>query len=192
MTELVLGLAVFLGVHGFTTLRGPRTALIGRFGEVPYKIVYSLAALLGFYLIVAGFGAYRARGMVPVWDPPAFLRHIALLLMWPSLVLLVAAYARPAGIIKTRAKHPMLLAVKIWATAHLLANGDLGTMVLSVALLAWAVYARITLKRRPGVVLAEAQGWTMGDWIALGLGTAAWAAFIGGLHRALIGVGVLG
>ena len=129
MTMLIAGLVVFLGIHTFTTLREPRAALIGRIGEGPYKGLFSLAAAVGLVLIAWGFGRYRANGYVPVWDPPFALRHLALTLMWFSFVALAAAYA-PAGKIKGMLRHPMLVAVKIWALAHLLANGDLGSLLL--------------------------------------------------------------
>jgi uncharacterized membrane protein len=191
MLLMILGLAVFLAAHTFTTFRAERAAVIGRIGETPYKIVFSLVSLAGIVLIVQGFGAYRAAGYIPIWDPPVALRHSALLLMLPSFILLAAAYA-PAGLIKGAAKHPMLAGVKIWAFAHLLANGDLGSVVLFGSFLAWAVYDRIAVKRRADAVVPKPSGWTRGDWIACAVGAIAWAAFVGGLHRLLIGVGVLG
>ncbi len=190
MTKLILGLVLFLGMHGFTTLRGPRARLAAVLGEVGYKIAYSVVSLLGFYLLVSGFGAYRAGGMIPLWDPPLGLRHGVSLLMLPAMVLLVATYA-PAGFIKTRAKHPMLAAVKLWALSHLLANGDLGSIVLFGAFLAWAVYARISLKRRDGAPVIVPAGWGLGDAIALVVGTGLWAGFLFGLHGWLIGVALI-
>ena len=191
MLLMILGLAVFLAAHTFATFRAERTAVIGRVGEIPYKVVFSLVSLGGIVRIVQGFGAYRASGYIPLWDPPVALRHTALLLMLPSFILLAATYT-PSGLIKGAAKHPMLAGVKIWAFAHLLANGDLGSVVLFGSFLAWAVYDRIALKRREGVVTPPRSGWTRGDWIACAVGAIAWAAFIGGLHRLLIGVGVIG
>lgn len=191
MLLLILGLAVFVTAHTFTTFRAERAAVIGRVGEIPYKIAFSLVSLAGIVLIVHGFGAYRASGYIPLWDPPVALRHVALLLMLPSLILLAAAYA-PSGLIKGAAKHPMLAGVKIWAFAHLLANGDLGSVVLFGTFLAWAVYDRIAIKRRADAVVPEPSGWTRGDGIAVAVGIAAWALFVGGLHRLLFGVGVVG
>ena len=191
MLLMVLGLAVLLAAHSFTTFRAERASVIGRVGEISYKIGFSLVSLVGIVLIVQGFGAYRASGYIPLWDPPVALRHVALLLMLPSFILLAAAYA-PSGLIKGAAKHPMLAGVKIWAFAHLLANGDLGSVVLFGSFLAWAVYDRIAVKRRADAVLPKPSGWTHGDWIACAVGAVAWAAFVGGLHRLLIGVGVIG
>ena len=121
------------------------TALIGRLGEGGYKGLYAVVSIVGFVLIAYGFATYRAGGYIQVWDPPTGLRHVALLLMWPAFIALVAAYS--PGAIKRRLKHPMLVAVKIWALAHLLANGDLGSIILFGAFLAWAVYDRIAVKK---------------------------------------------
>ena len=191
MTILILGLAIFVLAHGFTTAREARAAIIGRIGEGPYKGLYSLVSLLGVALIAYGFGAYRAAGYIDVWTPPTGLRHVTLLLMWFAMVALVAAYV-PGGVIRSRLKHPMLVAVKIWALGHLLANGDLGSMILFGTLLAWAVFDRIAVKRRPNAtpVLTET-GFGRGDIIALVGGTVLYVAMIK-LHPILIGVSVMG
>lgn len=195
MLLLVLGLLVFLGTHAFTMARGPRAALIGRVGEGAYKGIYSLASLAGIVMVSAGYGAYRAAGYVPVWDPPVFTRHLALLLVWIAFVAFAAAYL--PGRIKAALKHPMLVGVKAWALAHLLANGDLGSILLFGSFLAWAVAARISAKRRPanaaaahGGPVAAPAGWR-NDAIALAVGTAAYLAFALWLHPWLIGVAVL-
>ncbi len=185
MIILIAGLVIFLGVHTFTTLREPRAALIGRIGEGAYKGLYSLVSAAGLVLIVWGFGRYRGDGYIPVWDPPFGLRHLTLLLMWFSFVALVAANA-PAGWIKGVLRHPMLVGVKIWALAHLLANGDLGSLILFGSLLAWAVYDRIAVKRR-GDAGAPRSGFTSGDAIAIVGGTLAYGAMFW-LHPWLIGV----
>lgn len=188
MAMLIAGLVLFLGIHTLTTLREPRAALIGRIGEGPYKGLFSLVAAAGLILIVWGFGRYRADGYIPVWDPPLSLRHMTLTLMWFSFVALAAASA-PAGKIKGMLRHPMLVGVKIWALAHLLANGDLGSLILFGSLLAWAVYDRIAVKRRgdPG---APRSGFTAGDAIALVVGTIAYGAMFW-LHPWLIGVPIM-
>jgi uncharacterized membrane protein len=185
MTMLIAGLALFLGIHTFTTLRERRAVLVGRIGEGPYKGLYSLLSAGGLVLIVWGFGRYRAAGYVPVWDPPASFHPVALVLMWFSFVALVAAYA-PAGKIKGMLRHPMLVGVKAWALAHLLVNGDLGSLILFGAFLAWAVYDRIAVKRRgdPG---APHSSVTAGDAIAVVVGSAAYVAMFW-LHPWLIGV----
>jgi uncharacterized membrane protein len=143
---LVFGLILFLGPHVFVTMRDQRGDLIKRFGEWPYKGVFALVTLFGLYLAGEGFGMYRAAGPIVIWSPPNLMRYITQFLMWPACIMVVAAYV--PGDIKRVLKHPMLVGVKTWAVAHLLANGDLGGIVLFGSVLAWAVYDRITLKRR--------------------------------------------
>lgn len=193
MFLLVLGLAVFLGTHLFTAAREPRAALVGRIGEGPYKGLYSLVSLVGIALIAFGFGRYRAEGWIDVWYPPIWTRHLALLLVWAAFVCLAAAYL--PGRIKRTLKHPMLAGVKIWALAHLLANGDLGSMLLFGSILAWAVIARISLKRRRDEVRDHAgpavePAGLRNDLAAVAVGTVAWLAFARWLHPILIGVPV--
>ena len=142
----ILGLIVFLGAHVFVSMRGEREALIKRLGRGPYLGLFSLVSIVGLVLIGYGFARYRAEGLIPLWYPPAWTRHIVVALMWPASIAVVAAYI--PGDIKRVLKHPMLVGVKIWAFAHLCANGDLGGIILFGSVLAWAVYDRITLKRR--------------------------------------------
>jgi uncharacterized membrane protein len=188
MIFLVAGLIVFLGAHTFTTLRAQRAAVIGRLGEGPYKGLYSLASAVGLVLIVWGFGQYRSSGWIQVWSPPIGMRHVAMPLMWFAFVALAATYS-PLGKIKATLRHPMLVAVKTWALAHLLANGDLGGMLLFGSLLAWAVYDRIAVKRR-GDTGAPPSGFTSGDMIAIAVGTVAFIAMLW-LHPMLIGVAII-
>ncbi|KIU30663.1 NnrU family protein [Methylobacterium radiotolerans] len=197
MVLLILGLVLFLGTHAFSMARTRRAAIVGRIGEGRYKLGYTALSLLGLVLIGIGFHDYRLAGYIPVWDPPVWTRHLALTLVWLAFVCLAAAYL--PGHIRANAKHPMLLAVKIWATAHLLANGDLGSMLLFGGFLAWAVTARISAKRRglvPGAVAAQhggpaaaPLGWR-NDVLALVIGTAAWFVFARYLHYPVIGVPV--
>jgi uncharacterized membrane protein len=188
MTLLIVGLVLFLGIHTLTTLRDPRKALIRRFGESGYKGLYSLIAAIGLALIVWGFGQYRAHGWVQIWSPPVGLRHVAIALMWFAFVALAATYS-PAGKIKALLRHPMLVAVKTWALAHLLANGDLGALILFGTFLAWAVYDRIAVERR-GDAGAPSSPATMGDGIAVAIGTAAFVAMFW-LHPLVIGVPIV-
>jgi uncharacterized membrane protein len=186
---LILGLFIFLGVHAFTTLRGPRARIIARIGEGPYKGLYSAKAILGFALIAWGFHIYRQTGWVQLWTPPAWGRHVTITLMWFAFVSFAASGKSP-GRIRGWVRHPMITAVKIWALAHLLANGDLGGLILFGAVLAWAVYDRITLKARGDLGAPRVPHFTRADAIALAAGTAAWAAMIF-LHPYLIGVPVI-
>lgn len=143
---LILGLAVFFAPHVFTAFRDARQGLIARMGENAYKTIYSLISLIGLVLIGYGYARYRATGWIDVWYPPAWTRHVTVALVWPSIIMFVAAYSQ--GRIKTALKHPMLVGVKLWALAHLITNGDLGSIVLFGSFLAYAVFDRITLKRR--------------------------------------------
>ena len=185
MLALIAGLVVFLGIHTLSTFPEPRAALIGRLGDGPYKGLYSLASAIGLVLIVWGFGRYRSGGYVAVWDPPGWLHPVALVLMWLSFVALAAAYS-PAGRRKGMLRHPMLAGVKAWALAHLLVNGDLGSILLFGGLLAWAVYDRISVKRR-GQTGAPTSDFRAGDAIAVIAGSVAYAAMFW-LHPLLIGV----
>ena len=187
MKVLLVGLVVFLGVHTLTTLRAPRAALIGRLGEGPYKGLYSLLSAIGLVLIVWGFGRYRSGGYIQIWDPPGWLHPVALVLMWLSFVALAAGYS-PAGKMKGVRRDPMLTGDKAWALAHLLVNGDLGSILLFGSLLAWAVYDRISVKRR-GQTGAPPSGVTAGDAVAVVAGSVAYAALFW-LHPLLIGVPV--
>lgn len=187
MTTLILGLVLFLGIHTFPTRRPWREAAIDSMGEGTYKIVFSLLSAAGLALVVWGFAQYRNAGYVTVWDPPAALRPVTLALNWFAFVALVATYA-PIGKIKSTLRHPMLVSVKSWAFAHLLANGDLGSILLFGSFLAWAVYDRRSVKGR-GRGLPHS-GVTVGDAIALIVGSAAFAAMFW-LHPIAFGVPIL-
>jgi uncharacterized membrane protein len=168
-----------------------RARVIASTGEGGYKIGYSLVSAVGLALIVWGFARYRATGWVDVWYPPVALKHIAVALMLPAVILVVASYIR--GRIYTTLKHPMLAGVKLWAAAHLLANGDLGSIVLFGSLLGWAVFDRISLKRRadaggPPIPV----GGLTNDLIAVGVGIVAYLALAFAFHPVVIGVPVFG
>jgi uncharacterized membrane protein len=151
----------------------------------------SLVSLIGIILIGYGFARYRAGGMINVWAPPAFMRHITDLLVWPAIVFVTAAYIR--GDIARVLKHPMLVGVKLWALAHLLSNGDLGSIILFGGILAWAVFDRITLKRRsdPGGLPIPYGGRT-NDIIAVVVGTLLYLALGFWFHPYVIGVPAFG
>jgi len=187
MLLLVLGLLVFFAPHVFTTMRDSRAALIARIGEGPYKGLYSLVSAAGLALIV--FGWSRAP-FVPVWQPPVGMRHLAMALMLPALVMVVAAYV--PGRIKTALKHPMLAGIKLWATAHLLANGDLAGMLLFGSFLAFGVYDRIAVKRRAQHGDSGGSGPPIpnrglrNDVVAIVIGVVVYLAILFWLHEAVI------
>jgi uncharacterized membrane protein len=188
---MILGLVLFVGVHTFTTRREARARLIASWGEGGYKIGYALASLAGLAMIVWGFAHYRATGMVEVWSPPRALKHLNAALMLPAVILVVAAYIR--GHIYTAVKHPMLSGLKLWAFGHLLANGDLGGIILFGAFLGWAVFDRISLKRRtdPGGPPIPVGGW-LNDVIAVAVGIVAYLALAFAFHPVVIGIPVFG
>lgn len=188
---LIAGLALFLGTHLVTTQRGFRARLIGAMGEGGYKAAYVIASLAGIALIAYGYGLYRATSWIDVWYPPVWLRHLALVLMWPAIVMIAASYLR--GRIYTTLRHPMLAGIKLWAVAHLLANGDLGSIILFGSVLAWAVFDRISLKSRddPGAPQIPVGG-ARNDALAIGAGTVAYLALALVFHPVAIGVPVVG
>ncbi|CAH2602215.1 NnrU family protein [Rhodovastum atsumiense] len=189
MLVLIAGIVIFLGAHSFTTLRPARAAVIGGIGELPYRGLHSLVSLLGFGLIIWGFSLYR-EAMIPVWTPPVWTRHLALVLMWFAFVALACANPAP-GRIRGWLRHPMLAGVMFWAFAHLLANGDAGGMLLFGAFLAWAIYDRIAVARRGDAGAPRLASFTRADAAALGGGSIAYGAMLL-LHPVLIGVPVIG
>ena len=193
MLTLSIGLLLFLGVHSLQALAPQwRDAQRARWGEWPYRGLYSLLSLAGLALIVLGYAQARAEPVV-LWTPPKGLAHASVLLMWLSSVLLVAAYA-PANHLRSRLRHPMTLSVKVWALAHLLANGHLADVLLFGGFLIWSVAVFRSARRRPATRAAAARAPSAsGTVLALLIGTGLWALFLwGGLHARWIGVSPLG
>ena len=188
MTYLILGLIVFLGLHSVRIVAdGWRTAQVKRLGENTWKAIYSLLSIAGFGLIVWGFGLARQEPLV-LWVAPVAMRHVAALLTLVSFVLLVAAYV-PRNAIKSRLHHPMLLAVKVWAFAHLLCNGTLAELLLFGAFLAWAVPCYIAAKKRDRAAGRQYPAGTAAGTAATEVaGLAAWVGFAFWGHAILIGV----
>lgn len=188
MLLLMIGLVLFLAIHLVPTSPSLRDGLIERFGAGAYKVAFSVVSLIGFALIVAGYHKLQMMpGKNPVlFDPPSWTRHIAFLLMVPAMILIVASVI-PSRI-RTAAKHPMLAAIKFWALAHLLVNGDLGSLILFGSFLAFAVYDRISVKRRPGVAVPPAPTSPLNDVAVVVVGLALYAFLMFGGHGALIGV----
>jgi uncharacterized membrane protein len=190
MTTLILGLVLFLGVHSVSIVAPNwRNAMAARLGDWGWKAVYAVIAIAGFVLIIQGYAAARLSPVV-VWVPPAAMRHVAATLMLPVFVLLLATYL--PGRIKAAAKHPMLLATKFWAFAHLLSNGMLADIVLFGSFLAWAVADRISLKRRPARPLPGAPASKLNDVIAVVGGLVLYGVFAMVLHARWIGVAPFG
>jgi uncharacterized membrane protein len=188
---MIVGLVLFLGIHTFTTLRDQRAAAVARLGRGAYMLLYTLISVTGIVFIAWGFSVYRATGWIDVWYPPTAFRHLALALMLPAVIFVVTSYIR--GRIYTALKHPMLVGVKLWAAAHLLANGDLGSIILFGSVLAWAVYDRISLKRREDAGAPPIPVGGIGnDIIAVAVGVVAYLALAFAFHPLVIGVPVVG
>ena len=188
MTILLLGLVIFLGTHSARIFAEPqRNAFIARRGENAWKGLYTLASLAGFALIVWGYGVARQQPTV-LWATPVWTRHLAALLTLVSFVLVTAAYV-PGNGIKARLHHPMVLGVKVWAFAHLLANNTIADLLLFGGFLAWAVASFIAARRRDraaGTVYpAGGAGKTAATIV---VGVALWSVFAFWAHGALIGV----
>src|ERR1700675_4503652 len=191
LAVMILGLVLFLGLHTFTTQRELRARLIASTGEGVYKAGYALVSLAGLVLIVRGFAHYRSEGLIELWTPPRALKHLTIALMLPAVILVVAAYIR--GRIYTAVKHPMLSGVKLWAAAHLLANGDLGGIILFGSFLGWAVFDRISLKHRADAGAPPIPvGGVGNDLIAVAVGLVAYLALGFAFHPVMIGVPVFG
>lgn len=184
MLILILGLVIFLGVHSVRIVapawRDGRLAAMGQ----GWRGLFSLASLAGFLLVVWGYGpAWQAAPVL--YEPPVWLKHVAALLMLFAAIS-IAVYAVPAGRLKPILRHPMLVSVKLWAVAHLLANGDLASILLFGSFLAWAVADRISVKRRGAP--DPAPGPVANDAIAVAVGVAIYLLFVWKLHAWLFGV----
>lgn len=192
MTALIAGLLLFLGIHSLNMLAPAlRTSMVDRLGLLGWKGVFAVISLIGFALLVWGYAEARSEP-VWLWQSPVWTRHLAALLMLPAMILLVATYV-PGTRIKARIGHPMLLATKIWALAHLAANGALADLILFGAFLIWAVAGFIVFRRRDR---ANGQQYPVAgiarDLTAVAGGVILWGLFAFHLHRLLIGVGPFG
>lgn len=188
MTYLLIGLILFLGVHSTRIVaEGWRTQMIGRLGANGWKGLYTLVSIVGFALVVWGYGQARLDPLV-LWVPPVWTRHLASLLTLLAFVLLAAAYV-PGNGIKARLHHPMVLGVKVWALAHLLANGTLADVLLFGGFLLWAVLSfRAARGRDRAAGTAYPAGRLSMTAVTVAAGLAAWAGFAFWAHQAWIGV----
>lgn len=153
-----------------------------------WRVLYSIVSIVGFVLLIRGYGLARQQPLI-LYQPQPWMRHFAALLMLPVFPLLFAAYM--PGRIRTAMKHPMLVAVKLWAVAHLLANGALADVVLFGAFLAWAVADRVSFKHRTQRPIPSAPSSRWNDLLAIVLGLAVYVLFVGYLHAKWIGVPVM-
>lgn len=185
---LIIGLLLFLGPHSLRVFAdGWRGRTIARVGGLAWKAGFAMVSLLGFYLIVRGYGAARLVP-VPLWSPPVWIRHLVALFTLPAFVLAVAAYV-PRNHLKRIVGHPLLAGTKAWALAHLLANGTLAALLLFGSFLIWALLTfNASWRRDRAAGVAYPAGTLAGSSATLLLGMALWAVFSFKLHGLLIGV----
>ena len=186
MTVFLIGLFIFLGVHSVSIVGDSwRNQMVRKIGEAAWKVLYSTVSVIGFFLIVWGYGPARSESF-DLYTPQLWLQHLSVVLLLPVFPLLVAAYF--PGRIKTLTRHPMLLATKLWAAAHLLSNGSSVNVILFSSVLAWAILDRISLQHRQSRPTPGAPSARYNDAIALVLGLTLYLAFIFYLHQLLLGV----
>lgn len=191
MSLLIIGLIIFLGSHSCRIFAEPwRNHMIDRFGEVKWKGLYTIISLIGLVLIVIGYGQARQTPVV-LWQPATYLTHIAILLNLVAFIFL-AGSSPNNNAIRLKLKHPMILGVKVWALAHLLANGTLVDLILFGSFLLWAVLDFRSARKRPIHMPEKAVVSTKATITVVVTGIVIWAAFIFGLHQYLIGVSPLG
>jgi uncharacterized membrane protein len=192
MLLLAVGVILFLGIHLVPTSPDLRSGLIARFGAPAYKVAFAVASFAGLAVIVLGYHKLQMNPGKNVFfgEPPVWLNHVSWLLMLPAMIALVAAYV-PSHI-RTALKHPTLVAIKIWALAHLLVNWDLGSFLLFGSFLAYAVYDRISVKKRGALgPLGAKQGGIGGDIVVLVVGIGLYAFMLLYGHAWLIGIPLL-
>lgn len=186
MTLLIAGLVLFFAAHAVSIVAEPwRNAVAARIGGNAWKGIYSLVSIAGFLLIIKGYAATRAEPIV-LYTPPAWMAHVAALLMLFVFPLLLATYL--PGRIRTMAKNPLLVATKVWALAHLLANGTLADVLLFGSFLIWAAADRVSLKWRAPRPAPALPATRMNDAIVVVGGLAIYALFVLWAHEAWIGV----
>jgi uncharacterized membrane protein len=191
MSLLIIGLILFLGSHSARIFAEPwRNHMIDRLGEVKWKGLCAIFSLIGLVLIVIGYGQARQMPVV-LWQPPTYFAHIAILLNLVAFIFLASSLSKNNAI-RLKLKHPMILGIKVWALAHLLANGTLTALILFGSFLLWAVLDFRSARKRPILMPEKAVVSTKATIIVIVSGVVVWAAFIFGLHQYLIGVSPLG
>jgi len=189
MTLLIIGLAIFFAVHTVSIVSEPwRDRMVATLGEGPWKGLYALASLIGFVLLVWGYGLARQEAAV-LYLSPRWLRHLALLLMVPVFPLLLATFF--PGRIRAFARHPMLVATLLWAGAHLLVNGRLADLLLFGSFLVWAALDLLSMRWRAPRAVPGAPPSRYNDAIALAAGLTLYVLFLVKLHVLLIGVAIV-
>ena len=139
MSVLLLGLTILIGIHLLPSFRPFHAGLIQRMGEKVYKLTFSIIAFIGLALIIIGKGN---TPYILIWQPPAWGRDIPYIFMPFAIILITAAYL-PSNI-RRFCRHPMLLGVTLWATAHLIANGDLTSITIFSSIGIFALFDMVS------------------------------------------------
>ncbi len=192
MTILILGLLIFLGTHSLRVFaNGSRERMVAKLGLNGWKALYAVISIIGFVLIIWGFGLARQQP-VSLYVPPMALRHANSLFTLLAFILVVAAYV-PRNHLKARIGHPMLVGTKLWAFGHLLATGFLHDVILFGSFLIWAIVLFAVSRRRDRQAgVTYPRGTMIGDGLSIAIGVAAWAGFAFWAHLHWIGVSPLG
>lgn len=187
MIWLWLGVIVWSVVHAIPSLApGMRAGFITRFGENGYKIGFALAIVGSIVLMVLG---WRSAVADIVYEPPAFGRHLAMLLMLVAFLLF--AFSHGKSNLKRFLRHPQLTAVLVWAIAHLLANGDSRSVTLFGVLGIWALIEMMLINRRDGAYEPpEPRPWSA-ELKPVVIGVVLYVVFVL-LHPILFGVSPIG
>jgi uncharacterized membrane protein len=189
MTQYLVGLLLFFGVHAISIISDDwRNTMAARIGEWPWKAIYGLISIIGLVLIIRGYELVAPQSAL-LYIPPAWLRPVSLVLLLPVFPLLLAAYL--PGRIHTLARHPMLLAVLLWAVAHLLVNGSLANVLLFATFLVWSLLDLLSLRHRNDHPLPGLPATVINDIIAVVVGLAIYAVFALWLHAQLFGTPVI-
>ncbi len=185
MLQLLIGIVLFFGMHSASIVALPLRDRIVANSENAWKGIYAIASLVGIVLMVRGYADLR-EAPTYLYMTPAWLRHVAALMMLPVFMFFIAPYF--PGRIKNALKHPQLVAIILWALAHLLVNGTIADVLLFGSFLIWAVVDRISLKKRPARSLPGAKESRANDIIVVVVGLALYLAFAFVAHEMLIGV----
>ena len=185
MKELLLGIVLFIGMHSISVVALPlRNSLAGK-SELGWKALYSIVSLIGIVMITRGYSEMRSAATL-LYVSPGWLRHVSVLLLMPTFVLFLAPYF--PGRIKNTLKQPQLIAVMIWAVAHLLVNGTLGDVLLFGSFLVWAVADRQSMNSRETRPVPAAPASPYNDLIVVVIGLAVYVAFVFWLHELAFGI----
>jgi uncharacterized membrane protein len=185
MEQLILGLVLFFGMHSVSIVALPLRDRLAAKSEPGWRAVYAVVSLIGIVLVARGYGELRQAPTV-LYDSPVWLRHVAAVFLLPIFVLFLAPYF--SSRIKSATKHPQLLAVKLWAAAHLLVNGTVADVLLFGSFLVWAVADRISMKSRPASPVTSAPESAANDIVLVVVGLALYAAMVFWLHEVAFGV----